>query len=85
MNAALQGHAAYKAADPGTTHEAWGAEDHSSLGSFDAEPTMVADRSFEVPQNAGAASHDLLIAPFGGVGTIRHVTNTTGGPANTST
>jgi hypothetical protein len=82
MNGGLQGYAAYKVADSVNTHEAWGVGSYSY---FNVDPSIVADRSFEVPQKPGVKFHDLVIVSLGGVGTIRHVINTTGGPANTST
>ncbi|GAA3801067.1 discoidin domain-containing protein [Sphaerisporangium flaviroseum] len=82
MNGSLQGYAAYKVADSVTTHEAWGVGSYSY---FNVDPSIVADRSFEVPQKPGVRFHDLVSVSLGGVGTIRHVINTTGGPANTST
>ena len=82
MNGSLQGYAAYKVADSVTTHEAWGVGSYSY---FRDDPSVVADRSFEAPQRAGVRFHDLVIVSLGGVGTIRHVINTTGGPANAGT
>ncbi len=82
MNGSLQGYAAYKVADSVTTHEAWGVGSYSY---FNVDPTVTADRSFEVPQKPGVKFHDLVSVSLGGVGTIRHVINTTGGPANAST
>jgi hypothetical protein len=72
------GYAAYKVADTVTSHEGWG------LGSycfFNVDPSIHADRGFEVPVNAGVRFHDLLTVSLGGVGTIDHVINNTGGPA----
>jgi hypothetical protein len=73
-----RGYAAYKVADAVTSHEGWG------LGSycfFNANPAIVADRGFEVPNRAGVRFHDLLTVSLGGVGVIANVVNTTGGPA----
>jgi hypothetical protein len=72
------GYAAYKVADSVTSHEGWG------LGSycfFNVNPSIVAARGFEVPNNAGVRFHDLLTVSLGGVGVITNVVNTTGGPA----
>jgi len=72
------GYAAYKVADTVTSHEAWG------LGSycyFNVDPSIVADRGFEVPNTAGVRFHDLLTVSLGGNGTITHVINNTGGAA----
>ena len=72
------GYAAYKVADSVTTHEAWG------LGSycyFNLDPSIHADRGFEVPVTAGVRLHDVLTVSLGGNGVIDHVVNNTGGPA----
>jgi hypothetical protein len=72
------GYAAYKIADSVTSHEAW------ALGSycyFNVNPSIHADRGFEVPVNAGVRMHDLLTVSLGGYGVIDHVINNTGGPA----
>jgi hypothetical protein len=72
------GYAAYKVADSVTTHEAWG------LGSycyFNVNPTVKADRGFEVPNKAGVRMHNLLTVSLGGQGSITNVINSTGGPA----
>jgi hypothetical protein len=72
------GYAAYKVADSVTTHEAWG------LGSycyFNVNPSIHADRGFEVPVTSGVRLHDVLTVSLGGNGVIDHVVNNTGGPA----
>ncbi|MCP2327284.1 hypothetical protein HDA40_005791 [Hamadaea flava] len=72
------GYAAYKVADSVTSHEGWG------LGSycyFNVDPTIVAEHGFEVPVTANVKFHDLLTVSLGGNGTIAHVINSTGGPA----
>ncbi|MFF5246413.1 RICIN domain-containing protein [Streptosporangium sp. NPDC000095] len=82
MNGSTQGYAAYKVADSVTTHEAWG------LGSycyFNVNPGVVAARAFEVPNKPGVRLHNMVTVSLGGVGTIRNVVNTTGGPSNSST
>ncbi|HET9142012.1 MAG TPA: discoidin domain-containing protein [Actinophytocola sp.] len=79
MNGSTRGYAAYKVADSVTTHEAWG------LGSycyFNADPSVVAERSFEVPNVAGVRFHNMVTVSLGGVGTINRVINSTGGTAN---
>ena len=76
------GYAAYKIADSVTTHEAWG------LGSYiytNVDPTIHADRGFEVPVTPGVRLHSVLTVSLGGVGTIDHVVNNTGGPAQGTT
>jgi hypothetical protein len=65
-------------ADSVTSHEGWG------LGSycyFNVDPSIHADRGFEVPIRSGVRFHDLLTVSLGGNGVIDHVINTTGGPA----
>ncbi|MZD09771.1 coagulation factor 5/8 type domain-containing protein, partial [Streptomyces sp. SID5785] len=83
MNGDTRGYAAYKVGDDVTSHEAWG------LGSycfFNANPSVVADRAFEVPDRAGVTFHDLVAVSLGGgTGSIEHVINDTGGPADTGT
>ena len=72
------GYAAYKVGAKVTTHEAWG------LGSycyFNVDPSIHADRGFEVPDVPGVKMHDLSTVSLGGVGTIDHVINSTGGAA----
>jgi hypothetical protein len=72
------GYAAYKVADGVTSHEAWGV---GSYCYFNVDPSIVADRGFEVPKTSGVVFHDLLTVSLGGNGVITHVVNTTGGPA----
>lgn len=72
------GYAAYKVADSVTSHEAWG------LGSycyFNVNPSIHADRGFEVPNNPNVKLHSILTVSLGGNGVIDHVVNNTGGPA----
>ncbi|MCX4817316.1 RICIN domain-containing protein [Streptomyces sp. NBC_01239] len=82
MNGSGKGYPAYKVAANVTTHEAWG------LGSycyFSSNSSVVADHSFEVPSVSGVKFHDMVTVSLGGVGTISHVINNTGGPSNSST
>ncbi|MBA2286320.1 MAG: coagulation factor 5/8 type domain-containing protein [Ktedonobacteraceae bacterium] len=82
MNGSTNGYAAYKVADSVTSHEAWG------LGSyclFNVNNAVVADRAFEVPNTPGVRFHDLVTVSLGGVGTITHIINNTGGPSNSTT
>jgi hypothetical protein len=77
IHGSTKGYAAYKVADKVTSHEAWG------LGSychFKDDPSVVADRSFEVPDTSGVTLQGMVIVSLGGVGTIEHIVNTTGGP-----
>ena len=82
MNGSARGYAAYRVADHVTTHEAWG------LGSycfFSSNPSVVLDRSFEVPRATGVRMHHMVSVSLGGRGTIAHVINDTGataGPSN---
>ncbi|GAA0585388.1 RICIN domain-containing protein [Streptomyces crystallinus] len=81
MNGSTRGYDAYKVASTVTSHEAWG------LGSycyFSANPSVVAERSFEAPNTAGVRFHDMVTVSLGGTGTINHVINNSGGSANSS-
>jgi hypothetical protein len=78
MNGSTRGYAAYKVADSVTSHEAWGL---GSYCNFDVDPSIVAERGFEAPNNAGVRFHDLLTVSLGGKGVINHVINSTGGAA----
>ena len=72
------GYAAYKVGKKVTTHEAWG------LGAycfFNVDPSIHADRGFEVPDVPGVKMHDLSTVSLGGNGTIDHVINSTGAAA----
>ena len=74
----INGYASYKVADTVTSHEAWGMGVYCN---FSTNPAVVADHGFEAPVNANVRFHDLLTVSLGGVGTISHVINSTGGPA----
>jgi len=77
----ILGFAAYKVGDSVRNHEAWG------LGSycfFRVNPTIHATHSFEVPVTPGVKLHDILTVSLGGVGTIDHVVNDVGAPAQGS-
>ncbi len=52
-----------------------------SYCNFTADPSIVADHAFEAPTNAGVRFHDLLTVSLGGMGSITHVINDTGGAA----
>jgi hypothetical protein len=62
-----------------TTAGSWG-----SYCFFNLNPSIVNPRAFEVPKTLGIQFHDLVTVSLGGVGTIEHVINDTGGTANTS-
>ncbi|HEY0601692.1 MAG TPA: coagulation factor 5/8 type domain-containing protein, partial [Herpetosiphonaceae bacterium] len=78
MNGSGRGYAAYKVANTVTSHEAWGV---GSYCYFNVDPSIVADRGFEVPNTAGVRFHNLLTVSLGGNGVITNVINTTGAPA----
>lgn len=76
--AGANGYAGYKVADSVTTHEGWG------LGSycvFFSDPSIRADRGFEVPNTPGVRLHSISTVSLGGVGYIDHVVNNTGAVA----
>lgn len=69
------GYAAYKVADSVTSHEAWGV---GSYAYFNVDPTIHADRAFEVPNTAGVKIHDALTVSLGNTGYIDHIVNNVG-------
>jgi hypothetical protein len=74
------GYSAYKVANSVTNHEAWG------LGSycyFSANPAVHSANGFEVPVNSGVKLHDIFTISLSS-GTIDHVVNSTGAPAQAS-
>ncbi|GAA2640644.1 discoidin domain-containing protein [Dactylosporangium fulvum] len=73
-----RGYAAYKVSNTVTSHEAWGM---GSYCNFTADPSIVAEHGFETPVNPNVRFHSLLTVSLGGKGTIAHVINSTGGPA----
>jgi hypothetical protein len=75
--AGANGYAAYKVADTVTSHQGWGM---GSYCYFNVNPSIQADRGFEVPVAPGVQFHSLLTVPLG-AGMIDNVINTTGGPA----
>ncbi|MEV4410417.1 RICIN domain-containing protein [Catellatospora sp. NPDC049609] len=80
MNGSTRGYAAYKVANTVTSHQAWG------LGSycyFNVNPSVVADRAFEVP-TSGTTFRNMVTVSLGGNGTISRVINNTGGTANSA-
>ena len=77
----INGFASYKVANYVRSHQGWG------LGSycfFNVNPSVVSAHAFEVPDIPAVQFHDLVTVSLGGVGTIEHVINDTGGTANTS-
>jgi hypothetical protein len=81
MNGSVDGYAAYKVADSVTSHQAWGV---GSYCYFSTNSSVVDAHSFEVPNTSGVQFHDLVTVSLGGVGTISHIINNTGGPSNSS-
>jgi hypothetical protein len=77
----INGFASYKVAKDVRSHQGWG------LGAycfFDVNPSVANAHAFEVPNTSGVQFHDLVTVSLGGVGTIEHVINDTGGTANSS-
>jgi hypothetical protein len=81
MNGSSDGWAAYKVGASVTSHQAWGV---GSYCYFNVDPSLIADHSFEVPVTSGVVFHDLVTVSLGGVGTINHIINETGGPSNST-
>jgi len=81
MNGTTRGYAAYKVADTVTTHEAWGVGSYSF---FNVDPTIIADRAFEVPDTPGVLFHDLLTVSLGNNGIIAHIINNSGAQTPTN-
>lgn len=79
MNGGTRGYAAYKVAAGVTSHEAWGLGVYCY---FNVNNSIVADRAIEVPDTSGVRLHDMVTVSLGGVGTISHIVNNTGGPSN---
>ena len=75
--AGANGYAAYKVADAVTSHQGWGM---GSYCFFNVNPTIQADRAFEVPVSPAVQFHSLLTVPLGD-GMIDNIINSTGGPA----
>ncbi|GHJ48375.1 hypothetical protein Cs7R123_57170 [Catellatospora sp. TT07R-123] len=78
----VRGFPAYRVADGVAEHEAWG------LGSycfFQADPGVVNERSFQVPEVPGVRLRHVVIVSLGGVGTIANAVNDRGGPADRDT
>lgn len=77
----VNGFASYKVADWVKFHQAFGM---GAYCNFEVDPSIVNDHAFEVPVTSGVLFKDLLTVSLGGVGTIDHVINETGGTANTT-
>ncbi|MEV4316304.1 RICIN domain-containing protein [Actinocrispum sp. NPDC049592] len=78
MNGSTRGWAAYKVGNNVTSHEAWGL---GSYAYFNVNPSVVAERSFEVPNTPNVKFHNMITVSLGGTGTINHVINSTGDAA----
>ncbi|MEV2240646.1 discoidin domain-containing protein [Micromonospora sp. NPDC049891] len=81
MNGSTRGYAAYKVADSVTSHQAWGL---GSYAYFNVDPSVVAERSFEVPNNPNVRFTNMVTVSLGGVGTINRMINNVGNTVNTS-
>ncbi len=79
MNGSNNGYAAYKVSNTVTSHEGWGM---GSYCYFNVNPTVNALHSYEVPNVAGVKFHNLTTVSLGGVGSISHVINNSGGVAD---
>jgi hypothetical protein len=77
----VNGFASYKVADWVKFHQAFGM---GAYCNFEVDPSIVNDHAFEVPVTSGVQFKDLLTVSLGGLGTIDHVINETGGTANTT-
>ena len=77
----VNGFASYKVADSVKFHQAFGM---GAYCNFEVVPSIVNDHAFEVPVTSGVQFHDLVTVSLGGLGTIEHVINETGGTANTT-
>ncbi|MFL1379996.1 adenylyl cyclase [Nocardiopsis protaetiae] len=82
MDGDRRGFASYMVTAGVTAHEAWGV---GSYCFFSADPSVVSDRAFLVPETGGVRFHCLTTVSLGGTGTIAHIINGTGdtaGPGN---
>jgi hypothetical protein len=77
----VNGFAAYKVAPWVKNHLAFGM---GSYCNFEVDPSIVGDHAFEVPVTSGVQFKDLVTVSLGGVGTIEHVINETGGTASSA-
>ena len=70
-----KGYAAYKVADNVTSHEAWGL---GSYAYFNVNPSVRADRAFEVPNTPGVRFYNMVTVSLNNQGGIDHIINNTG-------
>ncbi len=81
INGSTRGYAAYKVANSVTSHQAWGL---GSYAYFNVDPSVVAERSFEVPNNPNVRFTNMVTVSLGGVGTINRMINNVGNTVNAS-
>ncbi|WP_041831854.1 discoidin domain-containing protein [Actinoplanes sp. N902-109] len=74
------GYPAYKVADSVTSHEAWGM---GSYAFFNANPDVHSANGFQAPANGGVKLHNIFTISLAS-GTIDHVVNNIGAPAQAS-
>jgi hypothetical protein len=80
MNGAIEGWAAYKVGDQVTTHDLFG----GGVYVFNRNnPSIHTENGFEGPVTPGVRLHHIMTVNLG-AGTIDHVVNGVGGPADTS-
>ena len=80
MNGSIEGWAAYKVGDQVTTHNLYG----GGVYVFNRNnPSIHTENGFEVPVTPGVRLHHIMTVNLG-AGTIDHVVNGVGGPADTS-
>jgi hypothetical protein len=80
MNGGVEGWAGYKVGDQVTTHKLYG----GGVYVFNRnDPSIHTENGFEVPQAAGVQLHHVMTVNLG-AGTIDHVVNGVGGPADTT-
>ena len=80
MNGSIEGWAAYKVGDQVTTHNLFG----GGVYVFNRNnPSIHTENGFEVPVTPGVRLHHIMTVNLG-AGTIDHVVNGVGGPADTS-
>ncbi|KAB1990580.1 RICIN domain-containing protein [Streptomyces triticiradicis] len=81
-NGSTQGYAAYKVANPVTSHQVYG---FGSYCYFNVNPAVAAEHAIEAPNTANVRFKDMVTVSLGGTGTIRHVVNDRGGPSDSAT
>ena len=80
MNGSVEGWAGYKVGDRVRTHTLWG----GGVYVFNQNnPSIHTENGFEVPDRPGVKLHHILTVNLT-AGTIDHVVNGVGGPADTT-